>query len=211
MRISYLVESVGVRLIFLILIDVLAISFGIALINIDSQYAILKIALFLILGVLGYKTFKNSLSYLKGMNGENEVYKVLKQLPQEYKVLHDFVEGKRGNIDYIVVGPTGLWTVEVKNYKEQNIDNQFLEKNLKQAYAEAKALSDHLSLSVNPILVFTNPKTKLHFGLNKQKGVYVIGKKWLFDLVQNESYGSSLSPEQCSQISSEIKKFTSII
>ncbi len=211
MRISYLLESVGVRLVFLILTDVLVISLGIALINIDSQYAILKIALFLILGVLGYKTFKNSLSYLKGMDGENDVYKVLKQLPQEYKVLHDFVEGKRGNIDYIVVGPTGLWTVEVKNYKEQNIDNQFLEKNLKQAYAEAKALSNHLSLSVNPILVFTNPKTKLHFGLNKQKGVYVIGKKWLFDLVQNESYGSSLSPEQSSQISSEIKKFTSII
>lgn len=211
MRISYLVESAGVRLIFLILIDVLVISLGIALINIDSQYLILKIVLFLVLGFLAYFTLKDSLRFVKGMDGENDVYKVLKQLPQEYKVLHDYVEGKKGNIDYIVVGPTGVWTIEVKNYKQQNIDNEYLEQHINQAYTEAKNLSDKLSLFANPILVFTNPKTKLHFGLTKQKGVYVINKKWLLDLVQNESYGSPLSPEQCSQISSEIKKFTSII
>lgn len=211
MRISYLVESVGVRFIFLILVDVLVILLGILLFNLDNQYVLLKIVVFLILGALAYCTFKNSQSFIKGMEGENDVYKILKQLPQEYKVLHDFVDGKRGNIDYVVVGPTGIWTIEVKNYKEQNVDNQYLAQYLAQAYAEAKTLSDLLLLPVNSILVFTNPNTIIHFGLNKQKGVYVIGKKWLLDLIQNEKYGLPMSPGQCDRAYREIKKYTSQI
>lgn len=211
MRISYLVESVGIRLVFLILIDVLIILLGILLFNLDNQYVLLKIVVFLILGALAYRTFKNSQSFIKGMEGENDVYKILKQLPQEYKVLHDFVNGKRGNIDYVVVGSTGIWTIEVKNYKEQNVDNQYLAQYLAQAYAEAKTLSDLLLLPVNSILVFTNPNTIIHFGLNKQKGVYVIGKKWLLDLIQNEKYGLPMSPGQCDRAYREIKKYTSQI
>ena len=145
------------------------------------------------------------------MEGENDVYKILKQLPQEYKVLHDFVDGKRGNIDYVVVGSTGIWTIEVKNYKEQNVDNQYLAQYLAQAYAEAKTLSDLLLLPVNSILVFTNPNTIIHFGLNKQKGVYVIGNKWLLDFIQNEKYGLPMSPGQCDRAYREIKKYTSQI
>ena len=211
MRISYLLESVGVRLIFLILIDALVVLLGFLLFNLEHQYAVLKIGIFIILGALAFGTFKSSQRFVKGMDGEGDIWKELKNLPSGYYTLHDFVEGKRGNIDYIVVGPTGVWTVEVKNYKQQNIDNVYLEQHLDQAYAEAKTLSDLLLLPVNSILVFTNPKATIHFGLNRQKGVFVIGKKWLVDLIQKKEYGSYISPAKCERIYNQLKKNGTIV
>jgi len=206
MRISYLLESVGVRLIFLILIDALVVLLGILLFNLEHQYIVLKIGIFIILGALAFGTFKSSQRFVKGMDGESDVWKELKNLPSEYYILHDFVGGKRGNIDYIVVGPTGLWTIEVKSQRETNIDNKYLEHHIYQAYAESKALSDLLLLPVVPILVFTNPKAVIHFGLKKQKGVFVIGKKWLVDLIQKKEYGSYISPAECERIYNQLKK-----
>lgn len=54
--------------------------------------------------------------FKKGITGENKVREQLQSLPDEYSV---FVSVKlplsKGNIDYVVVGPNGLFSVEVKN------------------------------------------------------------------------------------------------
>lgn len=68
-----------------------------------------------------------------------------------------------------------------------------------------------MNLSVNPVLVFASKKAKMHFGLNKQKGVFVIGAEWLLKLVQNQNLGHTLSPEQCVSIRDELKKYSSVI
>lgn len=58
----------------------------------------------------------------KGMDGEIEVIKKLKHLPKDkFRVLSDFVDGKKGNTDFIVVGETGIWVIEIKNLKAGKI------------------------------------------------------------------------------------------
>lgn len=56
---------------------------------------------------------KNNNTWGKGSEAESFVGKSLMQLTQEYKVIEDLNTG-RGNIDYIVIGPTGIFTIEVK-------------------------------------------------------------------------------------------------
>ncbi len=55
--------------------------------------------------------------WVKGLEGENIVLEKLNTLPKNYFVFHDVeLPGGYGNIDHIVVGPTGLFVIETKNY-----------------------------------------------------------------------------------------------
>ncbi len=220
---SYSTEIIDLRLIFIFLSGiVLLLLYLIAENPFKSILTIAMLIWFIFVGVL----LKKLWPYIKGDNGELDVARTLKKLPKNYYHLRDFLEGQKGNTDAIVVGPTGVWTIEVKNYKRGTItfkndilynDDTPLEKALSQPYAEAKGMEDHvknslgISLQVNPVLVFTNPKTRIHFGLGKQRGVYVIGKKWLLELIQNQNLGHPLTPEQCILIKEEVKKYTSAI
>lgn len=53
-----------------------------------------------------------------GAEGERRTAKALDKLPPSYRVLHDLpMPRSRANIDHVVVGPTGVFTIETKNYK----------------------------------------------------------------------------------------------
>src|SRR5205085_1527607 len=53
-----------------------------------------------------------------GAEGEEHIARKLDRLERDgYRVLHDArAPGSRGNIDHVVVGPTGVLTIETKNY-----------------------------------------------------------------------------------------------
>lgn len=56
-------------------------------------------------------------SWQKGLEGENLVSDYLNTLPKDYFVYNDVkLPGKGGNIDHIVIGPTGIYVIETKNY-----------------------------------------------------------------------------------------------
>jgi hypothetical protein len=50
----------------------------------------------------------------------------------------------------------------------------------------------NLDINVQPVLVFSNKFAKVRFGLNQQKGVYIIQKAWLKKLL-TETYIQSLN------------------
>ena len=54
-------------------------------------------------------------SYSKGMEGERKVGRMLRQLPEGWRVWHDLSIGKE-NIDHLVVGAKGVFIIEAKNY-----------------------------------------------------------------------------------------------
>lgn len=64
-----------------------------------------------------HQSDKKRNSWIKGIEGENKVLDQLNTLPKNYFVFHDVTlpQGK-GNIDHIVIGPTGLFVIETKNY-----------------------------------------------------------------------------------------------
>ena len=52
-----------------------------------------------------------------GAQGEVSVIRVLRNLDPSFKKIHDvFLPGNGGNIDHVVVGPTGVFVIETKNH-----------------------------------------------------------------------------------------------
>lgn len=156
--------------------------------------------------------FKIYMRYIKGSNGEFDVRNILEKLPEGYYFLHDIqLPNNKMNIDFAVFGKTGIWTIEVKNYRKREIKmDYFLKKNIWQAKKEAEILRTNINMSVNPVLVFTNKKTKLHFGMVPQDGVYVIGISWLEELLTRMQKGY-LSKDQAFQVKESLKNYTSKI
>jgi hypothetical protein len=83
-----------------------------------------------------YKFLKENQPFLAGADGEEYVIGVLSRLPAEYHIINDVnihfdraIRWKKRNeyikncqIDHIVIGPTGIFLVETKNWKSSDIE-----------------------------------------------------------------------------------------
>ena len=53
----------------------------------------------------------------RGAEGERRIAAILDDLPAEYVVFHDLqLPNSKANVDHLVIGPTGVWAVDSKNY-----------------------------------------------------------------------------------------------
>src|SRR6266478_3409797 len=59
---------------------------------------------------------RERMSWRKGALGEWLAAETLKSLPNDYAVIND-VTKKLGNIDHVVIGPTGVYVINAKNWK----------------------------------------------------------------------------------------------
>ncbi|ADZ09735.1 NERD domain protein [Methanobacterium lacus] len=86
-----------------------------------SQVVLGMIALFLsvFVGTRLYSSgVENGKRWNKGILGEKRVIKYLNMLPEAYFVFNDVkFPGSYGDLDHIVVGPTGIFVIETKNYQ----------------------------------------------------------------------------------------------
>jgi hypothetical protein len=138
--------------------------------------------------ILFYFLLKKINPFARGLEGEASVSDQIRKLPPEFSFFSDIQTDKsQANIDKVVIGPTGVWVLEVKSHRGniKEVDPKFI----KQVWAESYAVRDlikeklNLDVSVQPVLVFSSPQAKMHFGFNKVDGVYVINQKWLNDLL----------------------------
>jgi hypothetical protein len=91
----------------------------------------------------------------RGAEGEEVVGRILEGLsPAGWHVLHDVSFG-RGNIDHVVVGPGGVFSVETKSHPGRRSVDRLDPKMLAQAYAEKKTLETVIEIEVQPLLVFS--------------------------------------------------------
>jgi hypothetical protein len=142
---------------------------------------------------------RKSDKFYRGYSGELDIKSVLRELSDEFTVFQDLnFPGLRGNIDFAVVGPTGIFTLEVKShygeigyngYELTLNGRMFPERNiLKQGYAEAMRLKNFIKnntgqdIYVKPAIVFSRGYG-LRFGLNPIDGVYIVGKDFLLELI----------------------------
>lgn len=123
-----------------------------------------------------------------GSAGEAEALSVLSKLPNTYFIFRDIMlPGAKGNLDFVVSGPTGTFCIEVKNHTGRitfnGIDLQrngyyFKHSFLGQARREAQNLQEYLrgmlgDERVVPVLFFTNPEAKLDLDRKSIKGVSI--------------------------------------
>lgn len=90
----------------------------------------------------------------RGATGEEDVGRLLQGLGDGWFAIHDLDTG-RGNIDHVVVGPGGLFTIETKSHRGRirvdRIDREWLG----QAYAQRKWLERVTGREVEALLVFS--------------------------------------------------------
>lgn len=64
-----------------------------------------------------YKGYNGGYSWIKGDEGEKIVSLFLEDLPEGFFIFNDVkIPGGKGNIDHLVIGPTGIFVIETKNY-----------------------------------------------------------------------------------------------
>lgn len=147
------------------------------------------------------KENSTSLKFIQGLKGESHVgLEIQKTLSDDYTIYRNaIIRREYGDIDFILIGPTGIFILEVKSHNgliklegNQLIRNgNKLEKDfLKQARGKALALHNFLKdrlqvdIFVIPVVVFAN-RAKMNFGLNPVEKVYVIQKYWLNKLMDS--------------------------
>lgn len=139
---------------------------------------------FLYLGVLfsffvAVYAFGQYRNWKKGMTGEKQVSKMLRELDDSYYLLDDVKLSNHGNIDHIVLGPNGISVIETKNYRgkvtcEEDEWRSFRQqigspsKQVKRNALELKKfIEKHTptlkfgNIWVNSIVVFPNPDVEL--------------------------------------------------
>lgn len=121
-------------------------------------------------------------NWAQGAEGEEVVGKILEGLRAEnWCVIHDVAFG-RGNIDHIVVGPGGIFTIETKS-RDGKVWVDHLESNmLGQAYAEKKTLEKITHMEVQALLVFSRGYV-LPKPIARRRGVVILSARslgWFF-------------------------------
>src|SRR5579871_6803396 len=118
----------------------------------------------------------------QGQDGE---FEILGMLSSDYIVFQNVPIKKNLDIDLVLVGPTGIYAIEVKSHRRffQGTNGQDF---IGQTLRETLALQEHLqksgiNLYVKGVLVFSRAFVK--FGFTAQRGIYVIGKKFLIPLL----------------------------
>lgn len=144
-----------------------------------------------------------SYNFRSGIKGESSIFFILSQLPNEYVIFQDVtIPGKKDNIDFVIVGPTGIFTVEVKNHSGNisfngnkltrdkfPLDQDFLT----QAMFEALGLHNYLKIKleqdifVQPVLVFSNQHVMLNFNQGSINNVYVLTGNDLISYITNQT------------------------
>lgn len=164
---------------------------------------------------IGFKKARN------GLDGEADIDRVLKKLPDSYSVFRCVKLRDNCDIDFVVVGPTGVFTIEVKSHKgkiefngnELTLNGHSIrEKNiLRQAFAEAMDARSYIEKIINKeiyvtaILVFSNKKAFVNLGVGKVRNVYVIHKNKLLDIIMNTDE-NILSAEKIDSIAKKLKE-----
>ncbi len=204
-KVSYSVRNIFLGFIGLVIITVFIYYSAIFAKYSFLVWVILITFLLLMFAYLRKRTGK----FISGTIGEKDIDRELKDLDKRYTYIAGGLETRRGNVDKIVIGPMGVWALEVKSHNgDITFDGQTLlrnherfEKNfLSQAYAEAKFLQEliksklNLDIPVQPAVVFSSNHAIVRLGLNKYKGVYVIQKGWLTKLL-TETHNRSLDTD----------------
>jgi hypothetical protein len=113
----------------------------------------------------------------RGATGEEHVGGLLDGLTATgWHVIHDASFG-RGNVDHILIGPAGVFTVETKSHPGPVRVGRVHGATLRQANAQRKILEQITGVTVEPLLVFS--RAYIDRPLASRKGVRVVPARML--------------------------------
>ena len=113
----------------------------------------------------------------RGAQGEEQVGGLLDALCEDrWLVIHDASLG-RGNVDHILIGPPGIFTIETKSHPGPVRVSRVHGETLSQAQAQRRAIERVTGLAVEPLVVFS--RAWVDRPLARRKGVRVLPARML--------------------------------
>jgi hypothetical protein len=196
---KYFSFAVGLVLLVLILIWLIAKSAPPVIVGVAALFFIFFIVVPANPFILFFRRKSNR--FYRGWGGERAIKKELENLPKNFTVFQGLKIGKhKGDIDFVVLGPTGIFLLEVKSHKGEigfnGLDLTLNGKSfngkspLRQVHGETWALKKYLALHtkkdffIHSVLVFSNPRAEVHFGYNPIANIYVVDKNSLLGLFE---------------------------
>ncbi|HEY2141419.1 MAG TPA: nuclease-related domain-containing protein [Solirubrobacteraceae bacterium] len=157
----------------------------------DLRFLISEIALLASMFVISRYVLPLVDRHDRGAQGEEQVGGVLDELAGEtWRVIHDASLG-RGNVDHILIGPAGVFTVETKSHPGPVRVGRVHGATLSQAQAQRKAIERVTGERVEPLIVFS--RAWVDKPLTRRKGVRVIPARMLRGYLERRA--ETLSPE----------------
>jgi Nuclease-related domain len=125
-------------------------------------------------------------AWFQGARGEKRIGRILDGLSKDgWHTLHDISLG-RGNVDHVVVGPGGIFTIETKSRLRPIRVEHIHQDMLKQAYAESKLLERITGYKVEPLLVFSDAWL-IGPGMARRNGVVILSARMLESFFERQS------------------------
>jgi Nuclease-related domain len=132
----------------------------------------------------------------RGATGEEHVGALLEELSQVgWHVMHDVSLG-HGNVDHILIGPAGVFTVETKSHPGPVRVARVHGRTLSQAQAQRNAIEQLTGMSVEPLIVFS--RAWVDRPLARRKGVRLLPARMLLGYLTRRR--QTLSPDQIDEI-----------
>jgi Nuclease-related domain len=128
----------------------------------------------------------------RGAAGEEQVGALLDELSDHgWQVIHDASLG-RGNVDHILIGPGGVFTVETKSHQGPVRVGRVHGATLSQAQAQRRAIERVTGMEVEPMIVYS--RAWVDRPLARRKGVRVVPARMLLGYLSKLT--ARLSDEQ---------------
>jgi nuclease-like protein len=156
---------------------------------------------------------RERMSWRKGALGESHTAETLKSLPDGYVLIND-VTKKLGNIDHVVIGPTGVYVIDVKNWNgtiKADGEGELLWngrapgkpaiRNMLRAVMDfqnkIKALTEN-EYFVRGLIVFPIAYVDADFGSTRQ--IHCLRNERLVDYIQNKKFAQTLNRNDIDQV-----------
>lgn len=166
------------------------------------------------------KLMDEAIAYRKGAEGEGLTADALSDLPDTYSVFHDLTHPSiGGNIDHIVVGPTGVFALETKNWRGMvtlsgqgniTVDGQHDKtKDGKAVLARAAELKkkiealSNISTFVQAVMVF--PKASVNVQPETRCALTVLRLDLLEDYIKRPAPSRALNSAQVATITNDLQ------
>lgn len=156
---------------------------------------------------------RERMSWRKGVIGEALVAATLQELPDDFVLIND-VSTRLGNIDHVVIGPTGIYVVDAKNWKgtvkadgkgELLLNGRALKKpaikgmlgGVMDFQSKLKALTE-TDYFVRGLMVFPNAYVEANYGSTRQ--IHCMRNERLVDYVRDQTFAKKLSADDVERI-----------
>lgn len=156
----------------------------------------------------------------KGAEGETVVGKILAAFPEDYYVIND-LSTPHGNLDHVVVGPTGVFVLDAKNWRgivqadgrgELLLNGQPTEKAYIRTFVgrlmgvreKVRTLTGGAESYFQGLFVFTAARVEAGWG--KTGKVNCVREDQLRNYIVEKEFGKRWAPEQVEQVAQAFER-----